>query len=101
MTIRIFDDGICHVGMGLVSYGFKSIVIGDESGSVGNCGVARNRPQVQDEDGGRKVLGPTQVERPETRKRLSRSSRGSIPTILGTRAGEGILINDEIKRNTW
>ena len=72
MTIRIFDGGICRVGLGLVNYGLKSYVIGGESwsvgaerynrcgnqwpgwnsscGSVGSCGVVDDKCKGQ-EDG--------------------------------------------------
>jgi len=45
MAIRIFNGGVCHVEMGLVSHGFKSIVIGGENWDVGtswNIGASWN-----------------------------------------------------------
>lgn len=80
MTIRVFDGGMCHVGIEMVSYGFKPIVICGKSGSagpgaydrrrnciefeentirgsVGDCGVACNWSKGQENDRFQKEMG--------------------------------------------
>ena len=54
MMIRIFDGGVCHVEMGLVSYGCKSIVVGlvVRAGMLAQAGTLAPRDTIGAGTGG-------------------------------------------------